>query len=343
MNRKSLITAAVAVSALCASPAQAMNWCALPGLIPQREADFEALAERIGPETGCAREPSDSAHKASWVCQDDPATETIEFANLQLIREPGSRITLLVGAVNMSDLGRLQACSPTYRIENTFDPGSILFRGSLSDSSYRTWGMIHLLSEGPQGVAILYTSETRSVGSRASEATEGIFGFTPRSYPRTDIEVAGKNIVSTPAREVLVALQDRGAKVLETVDDDGETAIWELGPILGLNGVDRITLMESYRHVLMVKYRFESVDAYRQYLPLLDSKYGVSRPVKDEGCTLRQWKSGDGGIMGKVCGTAAPELTLYNDIALEQVNAISKLKKEKATSKRGPTIDRDNF
>lgn len=319
--------------AVCASPAQAMNWCALPGLLPSYQSDFETIAARIEPETGCARQPSDSAHTASWKCEDDPQTDQFDGGSILLVREPGSPTSLIVFAVE-ADLEKIRACNPArYRVTDEFRPGNVLRRGSIAIGGGKS---LTLLWGGSDSLNAVYT------GGIGDDLAEALGGYRPESST-TRIEVAGKNLISTPVRELLAAIEGRGAKIIETTGDE-ENGIWELSPMIGLSGVQRIKVQGFLRHTMMVTYSFDSVNSYKAYIPLLDDEYGASSPSKVDSCTVRFWKSLDAAIVGKVCPGKDPVMLLSNRIASNQFLAIAKKIREEPETKRAePAIDRDNF
>lgn len=344
--RQSLL--AICLMAFLASPAQAMNWCAIPGLIPKSQSDFEVVAPRVAGETGCTGLPRDSAHRAAWRCEDDPATTEFEGAYIVLLRVPGEQTTLLVFTLDRTDFRDFLACpGRTGQTSDVFSAGNTLKRGTIG-FGYSS-GALHLLSRGESAGSMIYSTPAAYSDPIESTATESFGGFTPRRFATTQIKVAGKSIVQTPAVEVIAEMQARGAQVIRHDDDAGEDGTWLLGPMTGLDGVTGIKVLSHLRHVFSVEYTFASIEAYKLYIPMLDAEYGASKPFQSSGCTVRIWESGDASIHGSACPNKPATLNLYNDIAVDQFSALQDhLKKIDSDSdgKRdapAPSIDRDNF
>lgn len=330
---------------LFAIPAHAMNWCAIPNLVPVQESDFDGIANRVELETGCKRKASDSAHNATWICTDDDSTNEFDAVIISLLRIPGDSTTLLVYSDGNGMLSNVSNCNRArYTIKSLFVPGNLIARGSI-DLGYRK-GVLHYLSRGRGLGGLIYSTPTTYADSNTKSVTKAFGGYTPKPYPATRIRIAGKNIIDSSAEDILLEIQKRGGKILTQSGDDFDDNIWEISPMIGMKGVSQISMIGYLQHVFSVTYKFESIENLKEYIKILDSEYGESRPFQSSGCTVRIWESGDASIHSNSCPGKAPELNIYNGLIMDQTAALDeklKLLAQERPSASQPSIDRDNF
>lgn len=340
------LTASLAV--LSAAPASAMNWCGLPQVIPQREADFERLAPTVEALTGCPRQPSDSAHRANWVCQDDPATkDTYEGVHIHYFREPGQGVHLVVLAAGLANLDMLRRCGfHDLRDGERFAAGNVAYRDRLQFGILAP--RLTLTSIMPKGMAAII-SDTKLYGedSNVESLWQGLHGIKVESYPSTSVKLAGVSPISSPVEDIVAAFEARGAQVRNTEDLDDTFPKWTLSPPVGLAGVSEVVVEGFVRHLLRADYILASTADYERYIGLLDAEYGQSRRTSEGGCTYRWWESSRVSIRGEHCPGKSDSLRFFNDVAGDQLEQVAaKLEVDKAESNADPNksaIDADMF
>jgi hypothetical protein len=341
MKRAAILLFALAFSA----PANAMDWCSILKIIPRKAVDLERLAPSVEPLTGCARQASDSAHWATWLCPDDPATPDVyEGVRISYFREPGKSIHMIVLASDLGSLDILRRCGVRdLRDGRRFDPGNIAFRDRVQFGALGP--QLTLLSISPKGFAGIISD-----GETFTEAGTKMFslwsrGITVESAPVTDVKLAGKNPISNDVETIVSAFKERGSSVKEQKDLDGPFPQWRLTPPTGLAGVTEVVIKGFSRHLQIADYILESTTDYERYIAILDSEYGKSRREVEAGCTYRWWESGDMAIRGEHCPAKSDSLRFYNSVALRQLDQVAaKLKADDAKDVNDPampTIDRD--
>lgn len=337
------------IALACASPAAAMNWCAIPQITPQRIGDFDRIVPTVEALTGCVRQPSDSAHSIRWACGDDPATPEVDAEQMiMLLREPGEigRFMLLGSGQRSFDF--LSSCDSSQRMyERTrFAPGNV----ALIDRFRRgVLGPRYTMTSIDNGEQIFIISETSASSSPTAfeiGAWQGIHGFTAQIYPSTTVRIAGIDPVARPAVDVVRALEARGAQPLPA---EGEVRdlfpVWRMTPPTGLAGVREVRVEAMFQHVLEVHYLLSSTADYERFISLLDAEYGASSRTAEGDCTYRWWQSGQIAIRGEHCASS-DTLTFYNDVAGDQLDQIAADLERRHNAPRrtdSNTIDRDNF
>ena len=331
-----------------ASPIHAMNWCALPDIVPQQASDLERLAPRVEALTGCARQSTDSAHHAKWVCEDDPSTDGIfEGVHINYFREPGQSIHLVVLTMGMTDLDVLRRCGQrSVRDGDKFVAGNVALRDRLSFGfSGPRLTLTSVISEGMSAIV----SDTKVVGEddMVRGFWQGLHGITAEQYPSTSVKLAGLSPVSSDVYSIAQAFQNRGSTVRQSEEIGGTFPKWTLSPPVGLGGVREVIVEGFVRHVLNADYVLESTSDYERFIGLLDAEYGRSERSTYEGCTYRWWRSGRVSIRGEHCPGVSDTLRFMNDVAGDQLSQVSqKIEADKAASAGGddePTIDDDMF
>lgn len=327
--------------------AATINWCAIPELLPSTESDFERLAPLVEGATGCGRKPTDSAHEAEWVCEDDPATPQNDRILVKLLRVPGQSINLLVGGWGVQSLDAIRACRISGAQDGTrFERGNVAQRDQLT-FNYGT-RTLTLLNLGPDSLGVAYTGR-RSYGSDdfGNALVDGLFGLTPSTYPTTKVRLAGMDPLETDVFDLVAAFQKRGSAITSSRDLDDAIPEWTLTPPTGLPGVSSIEVAGFARHLLRATYAMATMPDYERFVGLLDGEYGTSRRSADGACAVRYWSAGDVSITGRHCPKEGKSsLDFFNDVASDQLDAwVKKMERDKAAKPKTdkPTIDRDNF
>ena len=328
----------VSVGLLSSAPANAMNWCGLPQVIPQREADFERLAPTVEGLTGCARQASDSAHRANWTCPDDPATkDTYEGVHIHYFREPGQGVHLVVIAAGLSNLDMLRRCGlRDIRDGERFSAGNVAYRDRIQFGILGP--RLTLTSVVPKGMAAII-SDTKSYGedSNVEAIWQGIHGIKVESYPTTSVKLAGVSPISSDSATIVAAFERRGSQVRKTEDLDGAFPKWTLSAPVGLAGVSEVIVEGFVKHLLRADYVLNSTGDYERYIGLLDGEYGQSRRTSEGGCTYRWWESGRISIRGEHCLGKSDSLRFFNDVAGDQLEQVAaKLEADKAKPNSDP-------
>ena len=343
-----LVLAMAAVAAITATPAQAMNWCSLPQITPQRESDFERLAPAVSALTGCERQTTDSAHRAKWVCEDDPATtDKFEGVHIHYIREPGQGVHLLVLSLGMTDLDVLRRCGlRDLRDGERFSAGNVAYRDRVSFGfSGPRLTLTSVLDEGMAAIV----SDTKSIGEDdgVKGLWNGLYGIAVESYPSTSVKLAGLSPVSADVYAIAAAFESRGSSVRATKDVGKSFPKWTLSPPVGLGGVREVVIEGFVRHLLRADYVFESTADYERFIGLLDFEYGRSERSSENGCTYRWWDSGRVSIRGEHCPGKSDSLRFFNDVAGDQLEQVAaKMEADKANTSNDPAkpaIDDDMF
>lgn len=341
----SLVGLAAAASAV---PAQAMNWCSLPQITPRFESDFEKLAPTVAALTGCARQSTDSAHRAKWVCEDNPATpDKFETVHIHFIREPGQGIHLLVLSLGMTDLNVLRRCGlRDLRDGEKFSAGNVAYRDRISFGF--TGPRLTLTSILDKGMAAI-VSDTKSYGEddRVKGLWNGLYGITVVDYPSTGVKLAGVSPISTDVYGIVAAFEGRGSTVLSSNDTGESFPKWTLSPPVGLGGVREVVIEGFVRHLLRADYILESTADYERFIGLLDAEYGRSERSSEKGCIYRWWDAGRMSIRGEHCPGKSDSLRFFNDIAGDQLEQVAaKMETDKANNSddpKKPVIDDDMF
>jgi hypothetical protein len=328
------------------SPAAAMNWCSLPQIVPRTGADFEKLLPSIGPLTGCAREPSDSAHKATWSCPDDPTTaDVFEGAMIFLNREPGADAHLIVLTLDRTNLDVLRGCGIVgMRDGEKFAAGNVALRDRVT-MGY-AGPRLTLTSVIPEGVAAII-SDTKYVSEdpMVEGMWTGLHGIVVETSPWTSVRLAGQNPLTSKATAIVSAFESRGSKILST-DDAGKTIpTWKLSPPVGLAGVSEVSITGFVEHFLRAEYVMGTTSDYERFVGLLDAEYGKSTRTPKGACTYRWWESGRMTIMGEHCPGKSDLLRFTSITAADQLQQVlEKIEADEAKSGKPnakPTIDGD--
>lgn len=321
----------------------AVDPCRLAAIWPVRGSTLESVEAQID-ELGCAKEKSETAHVKSWICGPENAP-----SELLLAREKGvlgEYVNLVVqdDALSLHDIRRcLHLQTPD---QPHFNPVSLVEADQVTVVSpdrkvftRLTHGSLH------------YIAGSNSLSDEGLKIVESAFFQIERPGSASGrVEVAGKNIISTPVDEVVQALKQRGS---EFVREDSPGGGWyrqiELTAPTGLDGVLSVEIEAGGRHIFSVTYVVRDIPAYEALIAAMEGKYGDSMrvPAKDGKCVHRFWESlanSDSTVIGSYCAGRAT-IELVNTVAMQQEMAVARKFSEPAPpdiSKRR-MIDRDNF
>lgn len=346
--RRAFLTMVGLAATVSAVPAEAMNWCSLPQITPRLESDFEKLAPTVAVLTGCPRQATDSAHRAKWVCEDDPNTpDKFEAVHIHFIREPGQGIRLLVLSLGMTDLNAVRRCGlRDLREGERFSAGNVAYRDRISFGF--TGPRLTLTSVLDNGMAAII-SDTKSFGEDdyVKGMWNGLYGITVEAYPSTGVKLAGVSPISTDVYSIVAAFEGRGSTVRASSDIGDSFPKWTLSPPVGLGGVSEVVIEGFVRHLLRADYILESTADYERFIGLLDAEYGRSERSSENGCTYRWWESGRVSIRGEHCPGKSDSLRFFNDVAGDQLEQVAaKMEVDKANTSddpKKPAIDDDMF
>lgn len=318
--------ALIASLCVCGSAQAAVNWCDFVRAAPSSSVTFEQSAALLG-SLGCNEQAQQSAHLRSWKCTNGEGGDTGVI--LYRVTESSSASTMLViESRNLATLDAFRSCSSgslPMSEQRRFDPGSIPVRdrASIWTTGYRTVAFT-LLGLGDRAFAVAAYPEHLSTYSALAIAEVGLFGVERELRPSTRAEVAGENVIDSPASTIVAALQRRGANVIERDPeiDLVETVI--LTPPVGLQGVRQVEVSSVNDHVEQIVYRIETSQDYLAFVQLLDDRYGRSSegPARHmTGCQVRHWASGHVELIGARCAGDRFELSFVNSIASRQLAA----------------------
>lgn len=287
----------------------------------------------------------------AWRCSDAAAGDT-GIILYRVTGDYGGATLLIIRREGMRDLDRFRRCgrSAATSARGAFEPGSIAIRdrAAIIQQNYRT-ATLHLLRLGAFGYAVAAYPDRWSGRPTIGLVEGGIFGIRAVTYPTTRVEVAGRNIISSRASEIIAALQARGASIrggeLET--DERVVGSVKLSPPVGLSGVTEIEVSAVADHAYQIVYTIAGEQEYMTYVRLLDERYGSSQVRNSEdmpGCRTRYWESGQVGILGAFCRDRGYELTFVNSVVSEQLQDYREhLRQPPASPASEPRIDPDNM
>lgn len=345
LAKGALVVAALGGILSSGSANAALNWCALPDLMPKAESDFERLAPLVEPMTGCKREATDSAHEAQWWCASSESASGEGRILLQLVRAPGEGITLLVGGAGLVSLDRLRACGRAVGDGSKFEAGNVAHRDQLT-YDYGTRAFT-LLGMGPHAIGVAYSGRRFGNDSLTAGLLQGLFGIKAVSYPSTRVRLAGVDQLATDVFALVQAFERRGSAIMSSKGQDKGFPEWTLTAPTGLPGVTKVEISGFVRHMLDTSYQLASLPDYERYVSLLDGEYGTSSRSTSDGCAVRSWTAGKITILGRHCARdGRSKITFYNDVAGDQLDQYAKMIERDRAAKpqaKKPVIDRDNF
>ena len=290
---------ALATLALIASSkaSAAVNWCAIPDLVPSSESDFERLVPLVEGATGCQRSLTDSAHDAEWKC-DSPREKA--SVKIKMIRAPGEGISLLIGSWGMQSLDPIRACGKDkVTTGSRFEAGNVSHRDQITfRHALKT---LTLLNLGPQSIGVAYSGPRFGRDQMGPDLAQALFGISTRTYPTTRVKLAGTDPLRTDVFDLVAAFGSRGSSVTSSENLDNSLPEWTLTAPTGLPGVTSVEIQGFVRHLLRATYTMAAVSDYERYVSLLDGEYGASKRTVSGSCTVRYWSAGDVSVTGKVC------------------------------------------
>jgi hypothetical protein len=341
--------AAILMLAWSATAQAAVDWCRLIPLMPSHDVSFAESAAGID-ALGCA--PQTTAHSRAWQCTDRAPDDTAVIL-LHLVGQYGSEPNLLIVIGDgLRNLDALRACTGrNYRVGGevgAFEASSIAEQDRLSITRGYLPQTVHLLRIAGLGYFVSYSPD-RHEGRSMVEVAEGlIFNIRRPSYPSTRVEIAGRNLLTSRAAQVIAALEERGARVVSrTTPSETRTSV-ELSPPIGLEGVTKVTVISFSQHVWQVEYTMAGQPDYMTYVGLLDQRYGRSTVENGQSSTRRQcreryWESGNVSILGSFCPADGYILTFLNNVVHDQVEAFRQYLRRPTPGEPVRRVDPDNL
>lgn len=334
--------------------AAAVDWCRVLHLLPTGDMSFNQIAVGLD-QLGCTSRPQDSAHSRAWRCTDQESDDTFILL-MHLVSDRGYGASepnlLIIGNRSMSNLDRFRTCDMAARHiargRGAFDPASIAVQDRLTIMRNYSPISLTLLRIAGSGRAVAGYPDTFEGTPIVRFAEEALFGITRPTYPRTSVEIAGANLVSSRADDVVAALENRGARVTERPVGNDVVRRTVLTPPIGLDGVTQVEITALNQHVWYVEYKISDLDAYMTFVGLLDERYGASSPRNGtvEGrrdCRDRWWDSGSVTIHGAYCPARGYNLWFTNVIVSDQRDAYVAHMDAPANQDEQRRIDPDNL
>lgn len=338
---KILLVAGVALGAAMASEARAaLDPCQLVAIWPMRGSTMESIEAGID-KIGCTKGKSDSAHFKSWVCGSDSAPTTLMLLRQQRYDNP---VTLVAENPNLS-LHDIRKCLQRPASDRPHFSSASLVEADEVSVLYPEPKAFRQLTLG----SINYLVGSTVPGDEGAKLVEQrLFGISRPAFPVGSVEIAGKNIISTPVDEVIDALKQRGSTIIAD-----ETKAWlrqiKLTPPSGLDGVVSVQINSVARHILDVTYVVKDLPSYEALIAAMEAKYGASTRVADKAknCTYRGWES-QAAYGSRVLGEHCPgkdAILLINSVMTQQHNAVLEMinKPPPPDAPKKRAIDRDNF
>lgn len=332
-----------------AGSANAMNWCALPEIIPTTTLDFEKTVNKVELLTGCAKQEMESAHIATWVCDDSQLTADIdEQVTIKLFREPGKTVNLVIATRQFDNLDHIRTCGiKNLTNSRKFDPGNTLLRDEIH-LGYNT--VVSMTTSPITGTSLLISDRKKLSGNGdwSKEVWSIVYGLDIPDSAYTAVRLAGVDPLNSSVLSLVNAFKLRNSSVTATKNLEGTFPEWEMTTPVGLAGVKQVSIKGFLKHFFRVDYLIESTADYQKYVTLLDSEYGTSSRTNQDGCAYRNWLSGDVSILGSFCSKDGSKLSFINKIAAQQMlqirnKAKTDLKDTGSDDDKIPIIDRDMF
>ncbi|WP_205481584.1 hypothetical protein [Sphingomonas arenae] len=335
----------VAFSIATGSSAEAATWCEITRALPSTMIGFAEVETSMN-SSDCKPQALTSAHRRTWDCK----TEDGKPATVGLLRvEDGPRAGTVVWYALQPELESLDSIRPCHPQPayispvSRFDAGSIAVRDRLSVKQRIGSTDLSLLSFGPIGIAVAGTGYQRHAEQLVEEA---VFGFSRPFSPSTSVEIAGRNLVSSSAKDIVDALIARQA-TLKATSDEYPFLEYQLSPPVGLEGVSEISVKAAGQLATQVIYNVADLASFMTYVELLDDKYGKSTleagTGQDKNCKFRLWESGKAYIVSESCSGSKFQITFFNQVATDQIAAYLAKMEEAEKDGKGKKIDLDNF
>jgi hypothetical protein len=328
----------------------AIHWCDFIPILPGDGVDFAQTAAGVD-AMGCVKVPQESAHTRSWRCSDQEANDTFVYLT-HLVGGYGSEPNLLiVSNSGLADFARLRACGPSAVPASgsvgAFDSSSIALKDRVTITRRYLPQQVYLVGIGTENNLVAFYPERFESMPMLEAAEQIMFGYQRPSSPTTQVEVAGKNLIASPADEVISALESRGARVTSREQPTPLRSDTHLTPPLGLEGVTKVTIGAFERHVADVEYTLTGLQDYMAYVALLDGRYGTSTAENGAGeskaCRNRYWQSGNISILGEYCPPDDYRIGFFNDVVSDELEAYRELLRRPPDRSPRRTIDPDNL
>jgi hypothetical protein len=334
----------------------AVDWCRFLPLLPSPDRSFDQIAAGID-QLGCTALPQESAHARSWLCTDREVDDTAVMLNHMVSRYGDEPNLLIIESPALSSLSPFRTCGAREMSggvrDGEFDPGSIAVRDRLTIMRDYRMLTLHLLRIAGAG-SMVSGYPDRLEGTPVVEIAEtGLFGIRRESYPSTGVEIAGRNLITSPARDVVAALEARGARITSREPSSQLAQTIVLTAPVGLDGVSSISVHTLGQHVSQVHYEITGLEAYQSFVGLLDERYGRStaengRTSDRRECRDRFWFSGKITIGGQYCPTTGYGIWFTNMVVDAQREAhvayLRRMQADRAgTPSRRRRIDPDNL
>lgn len=357
---------------LWSGPAQAeVDWCRFLRSLPGPGNSFEQIASQVT-ASGCEVEQRNSAHSQSWTCTDASPRDSRVLLFRQAQGYP-QFTALIISSPRLTSLAHLQQCptveatrsrwsmtAPALPVDGfrrrpdeaigrdgasgsaaVFEPGSIVLRERLPVRINYSTTNLYLLGFDSAAYVVAASPEGFGSTTAIAEIERGLFGIRRESYPTTVVEIAGKNLISTPTEEIVAALLSRGATQIGREDGSISTKV-RMSPPVGLTGVDRVTVESIGRHAWEVEYRLAGADDYTRFVALLDGRYGrssqrASTVQARRACRLRGWSAGKVEIIGETCPDSQPTIRFVNFVQIRQFRGQRPDRGDRRVSPQKPT------
>lgn len=347
IGRVALLACAMAWSAAAEA---ALDWCDFIPILPGDGVDFAETAAGVD-AMGCVKVPQESAHTRIWRCSDRAAEDTFVYLT-RFVGDYGSEPNLLIVTNSgLTDLAPLRACGasalPASGSVGAFDSSSIALKDRVTITRKYLPQQVYLLGIGAEGNLVAFYPD-RFESTPMLEAAERImFGYQRPRYPTTQVEIAGKNLIASPADAVISALESRGARVTSREQPTPFRSDTHLTPPVGLEGVTKVTIHAFERHVQEVVYTLSGLQDYMAYVALLDGRYGASTAENGTGeskaCRNRYWESGNIGIFGEYCPQDDYRIWFFNHVVRDELEAYRDFLRRPPSQSPRRKVDPDNL
>lgn len=337
-RRVSAVLGAVLFSTSGAARAE-LNWCNLTPALTASSFEEAVIAIR---QVGCKENPSDSAHFRSWKCDDRTTADTLIFADRD------GALFYVSAIVPRDILDSFSSCPGVESAAKQFDRDSIAYRGG-AQIRFGSYGISRreVLFYELAGLRVVGTGSGYSERATKMFLEGAFYGYSRPTIASSSVEIGGKPLYGTPAKEIIDALMARGSRLLTDKGvSEGAGKVTSLTAPIGLEGVTEIEVVSIGPHASTVRYTLAGTAAYEAIVAALDEKYGRSTRSGAQRCTTRQWNASTFSavrIIGEHCADSA-RVWFDNRVVRNQFDEFGAwLKEVSKDTPRKPSIDKDNI